>query len=61
MFVTLDCQKKHLLALEQLKMALENLQGMDMEQKIENHKIFEGLSVEFLSIICHFETFSVYI
>ena len=46
---------------EQLKMALENLEGMDMEQKIENYKIFEDLSVEFLSIICHFETFSLYI
>ena len=51
----------HLLAAEQLKMSLKNLGGMDMEQKSENHKIFEVLSIEFLSVTCHFETFSVYI
>ena len=33
-FVTLDCQKMHLLAPEQLKMSVKNLGGMDMEQKI---------------------------
>ena len=33
--------------------------GMDMEQKIQ--KTREGLSIEFLSIICHLENFSVYI
>ena len=33
-FVTLDCQKMHLLAPEQLKISAKNLGGMDMEQKI---------------------------
>ena len=33
-FVTLDCQKMHLLVPQQLKMSLKNLGGMDMEQKI---------------------------
>ena len=33
-FVTLDCQKMHLLVPEQLKMSLKNLGGMDIGQKI---------------------------
>ena len=28
-------------------------------RKSENHKTFEGLSIEFLSVICHFENNSV--
>ena len=30
-------------------------------RKFENYKTFEGLSIEFLSIVCHFGNFSVYI
>ena len=30
-------------------------------KKSENRKTFEGLSIEFLSIICHFKNFSLYI
>ena len=33
-FVTLDCQKMHLLVPKQLKMSLKDLVGMDMGQKI---------------------------
>ena len=33
-FVTLDCQKMHLLVPEQLKMSLKNLGDMDIGQKI---------------------------
>ena len=54
----------HLLAPEQLKMSLKNLGGMGYDigsKKSENHKTFEGLSIEFISVICHFENISVYI
>ena len=34
---------------------------MDIELKIWKSKTFEGLSVEFLSVMCHFKKLSVYL
>ena len=32
-----------------------------MSRKSENHETSEGLGIKFLSVICHFKNFSVYI